>query len=90
MLESINYIDISENPLIESLDNKTFNEYFCILNSENNTNNSENNKKIDSENTEENFDKYSLEDIITNNKAINKSMRIKANNSKVIICKLHN
>lgn len=90
MLESIEYIDISGNPIIDSLDIKNLNEYFYILNSENIdneiNNDDKNDKLIDFENRE-NFDKYSLEEI-KKLKAIEKSMRIKANNSRIIICKI--
>jgi len=90
MLESIEYIDISENPLIENLHKKTLSEYFYISKAEtdsvSNINNNNININVNNENRE-NLDNYSLEEI-KKNKTFSESLRIKANNSKIIICKI--
>jgi hypothetical protein len=90
MLESIEYIDISENPLIENLHKKTLKEYFYISKAEtdsvSNINNNNININVNNENIE-NLDNYTLEEI-KKNKTLSESLRIKANNSKIIICKI--
>ncbi len=84
MLESIEYIDISANPLIDCLeDEKTLNVYFYIQKEEFN---SPDDDKIDPKN-KENLGRYSLEEI-KNNKALRDSIRVKAHNCKIIICKI--
>lgn len=84
MLESIEYIDISNNPIIENLDKKCLNDYFYIQKEEAKSD------SLDSVKMEikETFENYNLEDI-KNDKTLSNSIRIKANNSKIIICKIH-
>lgn len=83
MFESIEFINISKNPFIENLNKDLLNEYFYI---QRNKENNEDSNRIEIGNRE-NFEEYNLNDI-KENENLNKSIRLKANNSKIFICKI--
>lgn len=86
MCENIEFIDISGNPLISELDKELFHQYFYIQREINNINNDNETISRINLNKKDNFDKFIIEDI-KNQDELNKAIRIKANNSKILLYK---
>jgi len=85
MCENIKFIDISGNQLISELNNELFNQYFYIqkeINSINIDNDTYLQKNL---NQIENIDRLNKIEDIKNKEELNKAIRIKANNSKIML-----
>jgi len=77
MLESIKFINISGNPIIREIESskRIFEEFFYI----------ENENVIE---RRQNYEIFSLEEI-QNNKTLNFTISLKANKSRVCLCKIN-